>query len=189
MRIISISIANKETKKVLKQQIEVDILRQPSSISIQGNCGKQQDANSFHKQGMKLCPNLRIVLRGCSQFIDLLTVMVYPELSKKEKVFIPTAYLKRHQITLFNRENGFVLYGESTIQQYMEVLSQIKYVFNGVLNGELSRTITVSVLFLFYFVRFHMFNCCKVFIPSVVNQIFYEVSLWNKKTIIFCTIL
>lgn len=131
---------------MIKQDIEVDIRRQHTTLTIQNNCGAQEDGNLFFSTGMKLCPELQIVSTGCTRNMDLLTLTVQPELNKKEKVFIPVILLKRHKVTLFNTDNGFTLYGLATIDQYTELLDNVKYVNMASKSEDISRTITVSFL-------------------------------------------
>ncbi|XP_057305122.1 calsyntenin-2-like isoform X2 [Hydractinia symbiolongicarpus] len=143
-RHIAVEVTNQVTKKTTKEKVRVKIQRKEPSIVIQGDCNEH--GTSLTTQGIKLCRDINIYMTGCEQVLDSLVVNVKPQMSKKEKVFIAQAYIKRHRLTLVTTETGFVVYGSAMVSQYAELLRHIKYSSSGYIVGESTRIAMISVL-------------------------------------------
>lgn len=141
-RHVAVEVTNQVTKKTTKGEVRVKIQRKEPSIVIQGDCNEHGTA--LTTQGIKLCRDINIYMTGCEQVLDSLVVIVKPQMSKKEKVFIAQAYIKRHRLTLVTTETGFVVYGSAMVGQYAELLRHVKYSSSGYLVGESTRTAVVS---------------------------------------------
>ena len=144
-RNVLVEVQDSSRKTVVSKEISVVFERKRSEIKLQGICDGQRDAQMLFKQGIRLCGTLKIVMNGCAQTVDFLRIDVEPVLSKKEKIYIASAYLKRHQLTLVPIKSGFFVYGVAGVSQYNEILSHIKYSYNGILTAEIIRTIKVSI--------------------------------------------
>ena len=147
-RTITFDIEDQFSRTKIVDDLNLNMFKQRSNLSISGDCSGDRDAPLYFKQGIRLCDNLQVSIESCVQAIDAMVVNISPN-PVQEKIYIAPPYLKRHHLSLVTTATGFIVYGIATVSQYTEVMYHIKYAFSTLLMKDITRKITV-ILFSFF---------------------------------------
>lgn len=150
-RTITFDIEDQFSRTKIVDYLNLNVFKQRSNLTISGDCSGDRDAPLYFKQGIRLCDTLQINIGSCIQTVDTMVVNISPNPVQGGKIYIAAPYLKRHHLSLVTTATGFIVYGIATVSQYTEVMYHIKYVFSALPIKDITRKITVSLFFFFFF--------------------------------------
>lgn len=149
-RRVTFTATNLRKNLRVTRDVAISINKTQPSISVFGEC-----EHTYNKsQDVKLCDRLQISMNGCSLLLDSMLVQIDQfSQENRERLYVAESLIKKYGLKQRQIRNGFVVHGLTSVENYSDVMQNIRYHSTAVpmTDEKCYRKISVWIVFFFYY--------------------------------------